>query len=202
LSSSEVVRKLTAILCSDVVGFSFMGEQNRRVGDHVRTARRRKETRRRDVPTALLFCVLLCMFPLASSQAEESAEEVSPAERSQLLWKEGTLLHLLGEYDSAIERFSRSIEILATAEAFTYRGWSLSMVGRFAAPLPGNHQHHRESPFRRAHADPQGQPLAGRQDGAAVGGVGLRSQREKLPKHPGIPGSMDAQSRFGKSKGG
>jgi tetratricopeptide (TPR) repeat protein len=39
--------------------------------------------------------------------------------------------HLLeGELDLAIELYSESIEVCPTAEAHTYRGWSLSMLGR------------------------------------------------------------------------
>ena len=46
------------------------------------------------------------------------------------LWQEGYLLHLLGHYGKAIEAFSKSIAKRPTAEAHTFRGWSLSMLGR------------------------------------------------------------------------
>ena len=40
------------------------------------------------------------------------------------------LLHFAGEYEKAIELFSQSIEKYPTAEGYTFRGWSLSGLGR------------------------------------------------------------------------
>ena len=38
-------------------------------------------------------------------------------------------MHALGKYEKAIELFSESIDLAPTAEAYTFRGWSLSMLG-------------------------------------------------------------------------
>ena len=36
-----------------------------------------------------------------------------------------------GEFDIAIEYYKRSIEVYATAEAYTFLGWTYSWMGRF-----------------------------------------------------------------------
>ena len=36
-----------------------------------------------------------------------------------------------GEYQEAIELYSRSIETFATAEAYTFRGWTYSFLGDY-----------------------------------------------------------------------
>src|SRR5579884_2187423 len=36
-----------------------------------------------------------------------------------------------GEYDNAIEYYSRSIEAYPTAEAYTFRGWAYSFLGEY-----------------------------------------------------------------------
>ncbi len=77
-----------------------------------------------------LLAALLC-GAAASPFSEGRAQGDAGAQRqSYLLWKEGYLLHLQGEYGRAIERFERSIERFPSAEAHTYRGWSLSALGR------------------------------------------------------------------------
>ncbi|MFQ5995027.1 MAG: tetratricopeptide repeat protein, partial [Acidiferrobacterales bacterium] len=50
--------------------------------------------------------------------------------QAYLLWKQGHTLHLRGDYDHAIEFFGKSIELYPTAEAYTFRGWSLSKLGK------------------------------------------------------------------------
>lgn len=79
----------------------------------------------------LIFVVWLGMFAvsppwaLAETQHADTENQVA-----FLLWRQGYLLHVAGEYEQAIEYFSKSIDLHPTAEGFTYRGWSLSMLGR------------------------------------------------------------------------
>jgi tetratricopeptide (TPR) repeat protein len=40
-------------------------------------------------------------------------------------------LQMQGEYQQAIELYSRSIEMFATAEAYTFRGWTYSFLGDY-----------------------------------------------------------------------
>ncbi len=46
------------------------------------------------------------------------------------LWKEGIGFQAAGDYQRAIEFYSRSIELHPTAEAFTFRGWAYHFLGR------------------------------------------------------------------------
>jgi Tfp pilus assembly protein PilF len=46
------------------------------------------------------------------------------------LWEEGTARLLLGDPEEAIRLFTRSLELLPTAEAYTFRGWAYSFEGR------------------------------------------------------------------------
>ncbi len=82
----------------------------------------------RVLPPCLLL-LLWCLgtpLPLPAEQPENTRSE----DKAYLLWQEGYLLHVLGHYDKAIEVFGKSIAAYPTAEAHTFRGWSLSMVGR------------------------------------------------------------------------
>ncbi len=88
-------------------------------------------SRRHRVRMGLVLFFLFCLLPLAPSLAKGSGDAIPPAREAYVLWKKGYLLHLLGEYEGAIERFGKSIEIFPTAEGYTFRGWSLSMLGRF-----------------------------------------------------------------------
>jgi len=44
-------------------------------------------------------------------------------------------LQMQGEYQQAIELYSRSIEIFATAEAYTFRGWTYSFLGDYSRAI-------------------------------------------------------------------
>ena len=57
-------------------------------------------------------------------------EQVSPAQRAEVLWRQGYMLHVLGAYGQAVTLFERSIETHPTAEGHTFLGWSLSHLGR------------------------------------------------------------------------
>ncbi len=79
--------------------------------------------------------VSLCLLLLwagtpAFAQEQEEAEALPPEHIAFLYWQTGYMYHLLGEYESAIERYSRAIESFPTAEAYTYRGWSMSKLDR------------------------------------------------------------------------
>ena len=46
---------------------------------------------------------------------------------AELLWKQGLLEQSQGEVPNALELYERSIELYPTAEAYTFRGWALSL---------------------------------------------------------------------------
>ena len=46
------------------------------------------------------------------------------------LWEEGTARLFSGDAEEAIRLFTRSLELLPTAEAYTFRGWAYSFEGR------------------------------------------------------------------------
>ena len=64
-------------------------------------------------------------------EAGDDLEGLKPIVRAFLFRRKGSLLHAFGEYDDAIALFRRSIAIHPTAEAHTFLGWSLSMLGRY-----------------------------------------------------------------------
>ena len=63
-----------------------------------------------------------------------------------------------------------------------------------AAPLPGDHQHHRKPARRSPHPDPPRHPLAERQNGVALDGFGVPQNREALQQDHGLSRSMGAGS--------
>ena len=52
------------------------------------------------------------------------------ADRALALWREGTSKLLRGELDEAVALFTASLEEEPTAEAYTFRGWAYSFMGR------------------------------------------------------------------------
>ncbi|HWR14533.1 MAG TPA: tetratricopeptide repeat protein [Terriglobales bacterium] len=46
-------------------------------------------------------------------------------------FRQGYALQMKGEYERAIELYTRSIEAYPTAEAYTFRGWSYSFLGDY-----------------------------------------------------------------------
>jgi Tfp pilus assembly protein PilF len=50
--------------------------------------------------------------------------------RALELWEQGQRQHLSGALDKAIELYSKSIDVFPTAEAYTFRGWAYSFMGR------------------------------------------------------------------------
>ena len=81
------------------------------------------------VSRILLVLAIVSACTIVPLRAQEP-EELSSHDQAYLLWREGTLFHMLGQYRGAIERFQKSIEIHPTAEGHTYLGWSLSELGR------------------------------------------------------------------------
>ena len=81
-------------------------------------------TRKILVPIALLW---VCTVPLLHAQ---EPEEILSSQKAYLFFEQGYLLHASGEYEKAVRSFSESIDLYPTAEAYTFRGWSLGMLGR------------------------------------------------------------------------
>ena len=80
-----------------------------------------------------LFAVLLAaVVLLAAAPAHRAAAqwEGPPADEAEVYWRQGFVLHALGAYGRAIERYRKSIELRPSAEGHTYLGWSLSYLGR------------------------------------------------------------------------
>ena len=46
------------------------------------------------------------------------------------LWMKGQKHHLRGDFDGAIELYTKSLALYPTAEAYTFRGWAYSFQGR------------------------------------------------------------------------
>ena len=75
------------------------------------------------------FLLLFFWIVGVSGMAAADGRDASPQERAFVLWQEGYVLHVLGQYDAAIERFRESISVHATAAGHTYLAWSLSEQG-------------------------------------------------------------------------
>lgn len=50
--------------------------------------------------------------------------------RALTLWREGCQAQMDGDLESAVELYTKSIELSPTAEAYTFRGWAYSHMGR------------------------------------------------------------------------
>jgi tetratricopeptide (TPR) repeat protein len=46
------------------------------------------------------------------------------------LWQEGYRAHMDGDFEQAVELYTKSIELRPTAEAYTFRGWAYNQMGR------------------------------------------------------------------------
>ena len=56
-------------------------------------------------------------------------------EQALALWTKGQKHQLRGEFQDAIELFTKSIALYPTAEAYTFRGWAYSFQGRVDAAI-------------------------------------------------------------------
>jgi tetratricopeptide (TPR) repeat protein len=54
-----------------------------------------------------------------------------PRQTAAELFQKAHELQMEGEYQQAIELYTRSIEAFPTAEAYTFRGWTYSMLGNY-----------------------------------------------------------------------
>ena len=61
--------------------------------------------------------------------------EESPLERAREFWRLGTAKLLSGNLEEAVDLFTRSLEELPTAEAYTFRGWAYSFEGRLTEAI-------------------------------------------------------------------
>ena len=57
--------------------------------------------------------------------------EDDPRQAAAEYFQKAYELQMQGEYQQAIELYSRSIETFATAEAYTFRGWTYSFLGDY-----------------------------------------------------------------------
>lgn len=54
----------------------------------------------------------------------------SPQERAEALWRKAYEVQLKGDLEEAVELYTQSIECCPTAEAYTFRGWAKSYLGK------------------------------------------------------------------------
>jgi Tfp pilus assembly protein PilF len=66
----------------------------------------------------------------AVAQPPQPPRELGAEQQARLQWEAGYVLHLMGDYERAVEAFRASIAARPTAEAHTFLGWSLSYLGR------------------------------------------------------------------------
>lgn len=57
-------------------------------------------------------------------------DEASLKRQALSLWNEGYHCHLRGDLQRAIDLYGQSLETYPTAEAYTFRGWAYSFLGR------------------------------------------------------------------------
>ena len=62
-------------------------------------------------------------------------DEESTAKQAQRYFQKGYEAQTNGDLDAAIEYYSRSIEIMPTAEAHTFRGWAWSFKGEYETAI-------------------------------------------------------------------
>lgn len=67
-------------------------------------------------------------------------------DRAVHYFRQAYSLQMQGEYQRAIELYTRSIEAFPTAEAFTFRGWSYSSLGDYERAITECHEAIRVDP--------------------------------------------------------
>jgi Tfp pilus assembly protein PilF len=75
-----------------------------------------------------VFAAMVFAGLCAAVAAQEA--KLTPEERAAAQWQAGYVLHVLGDYEGAIEAFRASIATHPSAEAHTFLGWSLSHIGK------------------------------------------------------------------------
>lgn len=78
----------------------------------------------------LVGCLLALACGAGLAQQPKEPIQLSAEQRARMQWGAGYVLHLMGDYQRAIELFQASIASRPTAEGHTFLGWSLSHVGR------------------------------------------------------------------------
>ena len=84
---------------------------------------------RRPIRIVFVLASLLAVCAASPPSAEEP-EETPSLQQAFLLWQQGYLLHLFGQYEEAVRLFRKSIGVHPTAEGHTFLGWSLSHLDR------------------------------------------------------------------------
>ena len=83
----------------------------------------------------LAAVVCLAWLSLAVPLRAQDSDQAADLSQAFVLWKQGYVLHALGEYERAADHFRRSIEAFPTAEGHTFLGWSLSQLGQTEAAI-------------------------------------------------------------------
>lgn len=78
-----------------------------------------------------LACLLALVCAAGFAQPKEEGVQLTPERRASAQWQAGYLLHMMGDYERAIEAFRASIAVQPSAEAHTFLGWSMSHLGRY-----------------------------------------------------------------------
>lgn len=63
-------------------------------------------------------------------RARDTGPAEEPRRKAIALWKEAYELQQEGQLEEAIARYSSSIDVFPTAEAYTFRGWAKSFLGQ------------------------------------------------------------------------
>ena len=79
---------------------------------------------------AIYTLILLVFLPPAHLGAGEPKPEDKTAQAREL-YSAGYLLTELGRYPEAIQLYEKSLEIMPTAEAYTFLGWTYGIMGHY-----------------------------------------------------------------------
>ncbi|HWP60458.1 MAG TPA: tetratricopeptide repeat protein [Candidatus Acidoferrales bacterium] len=77
----------------------------------------------------VVFFVAAVLLLLTQGPTLHSAEQ--KPRRVEELYNAGYLLTLWGEYEQALKLYDESLAIQPTAEAYTYKGWTLGQMGEY-----------------------------------------------------------------------
>jgi len=61
--------------------------------------------------------------------------ETDPPDSAADLFQQAYELQMSGDYEKALELYTRSIEAFPTAEAYTFRGWTYSFLGDYVRAI-------------------------------------------------------------------
>lgn len=80
---------------------------------------------------ATVLCLILLIPGIVRSGAGPPEKEAGDRrQKAEQLYNAGYLLSLLGQHEEAIRLFDESLEIEPTAEAYTFKGWTYSHMGK------------------------------------------------------------------------